>query len=174
MPGLFSCAAEIPIPHKTIAASRAGVYTLLQNACWGLDPKPRKGTASDALFHRPHGAATHPADAFKYERYTFSQPVNPFVYQRPRERVVAPPVEHLARQRKRPLPGDWGRPPTSRFYRFSRRRKNRKLQSVYHSALLATIENNKMGSTSLSNKAATYQPNKKWFTVRIFQSIPYL
>lgn len=29
----------------------------------------------------------------------------------------------FARQHKRPLPGDWGQPPTSRFSRFSRRRK---------------------------------------------------
>ena len=41
---------------------------------------------------------------------------------------------------KRPLPGDWGRPPTSGFYRFSPRRKSGKSQSVYHFALLSTIE----------------------------------
>lgn len=97
MPGLFSCAAGSPIPHKTIVASRAGVYTLAQNACWELDPKPRKRTASDTPFHRPHRAGTHLADAFKYERHTFSPPVNPFVYQRPQGRVAAPLVERLAR-----------------------------------------------------------------------------
>lgn len=132
MPGLFSCAAGIPIPHKTIVASRAEVYTLVQNACWGLAPKPLNRTASDAPFHRSHGAATHLADAFKYERHTFSQPVNPSVYQRLQGRVVAPPVERLARQRKRPLPGNWGASPTSGF--------SEEIASAYAPALLAAIE----------------------------------
>ena len=30
--GLLSCVTGVPVPYKTIVASRAGVYTLLQNA----------------------------------------------------------------------------------------------------------------------------------------------
>lgn len=39
----------------------------------------------------------------------------------------------FARQRKRPLPGDWGRPPTSEF--------SEKIASAYALVLLATIKN---------------------------------
>lgn len=59
----------------------------------------------------------------------------------------------FARQHKRPLPGDWGQPPTSRFSRFSRRRKTGKSFRVYHETLLATIKNSYRGSTSYTNKA---------------------
>ena len=140
MPGLFSCATGIPIPPKTIVASRAGVYALLQNACWVLEPKPGKSAATDGLSITSDGVAAHPAGRFQREvslslAGQVSRPTAP-VRARSRSTCGA-----FVRLRKRPLPGDWGRPPTSRFYRFSPRRKSGKSQSVYHFALLATIKN---------------------------------
>lgn len=60
--------------------------------------------------------------------------------QRPKRRVAAPQVERLARQRKRPLPGDWGRPPTSRFSIYSPG-QNRKVCTTLHCLpLLRTVK----------------------------------
>ena len=65
-----------------------------------------------------------------------------FVYKCPQGRVAAPPCGAFGKAALTALAGELGASPTSRFYRFSWRRKSGKLQSVYHSALLAVIENN--------------------------------
>ena len=142
MPGLFPCVADVPIPYKTIVASRAGVYALLQNACWGPDPKTRKEPPATALFTALTGRLRILRTLSNMRDTPFSQAVRFNVFQRPQGRVAAPQAERLARQRKRPLSGDWGASSTKRFYRFSRRRKSGKSFRVYHETLLATIENN--------------------------------
>lgn len=107
MPGLFSCAAGIGVPPKTIVASRAGVYALPQNACWVLDPKLQKSTANGGLFHRPYRSGC--ASCGRCEHTSF-QPVKSPVYQRPQGRIAAPPVERLARQQSGPCRGIGGGP----------------------------------------------------------------
>ena len=77
-PGLFPCAAGIPIPPKTIAASRAGVYTLLQNAYWVLNPNSGKGPPSAAFSSSLTGRLRVLPGASNHEVY--SQPVKSLVF----------------------------------------------------------------------------------------------
>ena len=110
MPGLFSCAAGMPIPPKTIVASRAGVYALLQNACWGPDPKLQKSTATGGLFPS-RSSLPYSAPARARSRSTCGA---------------------FARQRKRPLPGDWGRPQQADYTGF------RKGENLYNRFVYTT------------------------------------
>lgn len=103
-----------------------------------LTPNPIKEPPTAVFFIASNGASARPAGRCEH---TFFQPVKSPCIQRPQGRVAAPPVERLARQRKRPLPGDWGRPPTSGF--------SEKIASAYALALLATIV---LAETSFSSR----------------------
>ena len=55
-----------PNPTQTNRGNRAGIYTLLQNAYWVLEPRSPKKPAA-VIFIIPNGAVAHPTDASKRE-----------------------------------------------------------------------------------------------------------
>ena len=102
------------------------------------NPIPGKEPPTAVLFIAPNGASARPAG--RYEHTSF-QPVKSLPYSAPARARSRSTCGAFGKAAKRPLPGDWGRPPTSRFYRFSQRRKSVKSFRVYHETLLATIKN---------------------------------
>lgn len=104
------------------------------------NPNPGKEPPAAAFFISPSGASARPAGRCEHTSTSF-QPVKSLPYSVPARVRSRSTCGALAKQRKRPLPGDWGRPPTSGFSRVSPKRKSGKSQSVYHFALLATIKN---------------------------------
>ena len=152
MPGLLSCAAGIPIPPKTIRQAEHKRTHLCKMLVGFWNPNPGKAPPPAAFSLAPDGVAARLADASKSKKYPFpsweSAPYSAPARARRRSTGGA-----FARQHKRPLPGEWGHPSTSRFSRFSRRRKTGKSFRVYHETLLATIKNSYRGSTSYTNKA---------------------
>ena len=102
------------------------------------NPNPGKEPPTAVFFIAPNGAAARPAGRCEHTSF---QPVKSLPYSAPARARSRSTCRAFGKAARRPLPGDWGRPPTSGFYRFSPRRKSVKSFRVYHETLLATIEN---------------------------------
>lgn len=138
MQGLFSYAGGIPIPPKNNRGKQGRSICTPAKRLLGTGTQSPEKSRQRRSFSSPlTGRLRVLPDAMSILLSSRSS----LPYSAPARARSRSTCGAFGKAAKRPLPGDWGRPPTSRFYRFSQRRKSVKSFRVYHETLLATIKN---------------------------------
>ena len=150
MQGLFSYAGGIPIPPKNNRGKQGRSICTPAKRLLGTGTQSPEKSRQRRSFSSPlTGRLRVLPDAVSILLSSRSS----LPYSAPARARSRSTCGAFGKAAKRPLPGDWGRPPTSGLNRFRKAENGQTHNGVYRCALLASIENSKIRNVPFIKRA---------------------